>query len=357
MISYAQNFEDVMIARLFPCGHRGFYIDVGAADPVYLSVSKHFYDSGWCGVNIEPLPRFFERLTKARPRDINLRAVIGGVQSQRTFFEIAELPENSTSDQHVMSLLKGQGRTIRTHEVEALSLESICERYTVGRVIDFMKIDVEGGELEVLQSANWQRFRPILLVVEAVVVNGREETWMCWESVITKNGYQKVWFDGLNNFYLRSESLHLKKHFCLPPNVFDDITVARLEVATDEWIDLAEVVKRIDADRLAKQEIVDRLVPDLTAANADCHAKQAVVDRLVAELTVANADRQAKQAVVDRLVPDLTTANADRQAKQSVVDRLVVELAQANADRHDKQVLIEKQVARIAALEAAKSPN
>jgi FkbM family methyltransferase len=312
LISYAQNFEDVMIARLFPRDHRGFYIDIGAADPVHLSVTKHFYDSGWRGVNVEPLPRFHQLLEAARPGDVNLQAVIGNAEHPRSFFEIAELPENSTSDENVMSLLKSQGRTVRTHEVQVVTLRDLCERYASSIEIDFMKIDVEGGELEVLQSADWQRFRPVLLVIEAVVVNGREETWMNWEPVIISRGYEKVWFDGLNNFYLRSESLHLKEHFRLPPNVFDGFASARLERSGEEWIDVGEMLKRVDADRHAKQSIVDRLVAEFAAVDADRHAKQAVVDRLLAELAAVDADRHAKQAVVERLSAELAAANAAR---------------------------------------------
>jgi FkbM family methyltransferase len=294
VISYAQNFEDVMIARLFPRDYRGFYIDVGAADPDYLSVTRHFYDSGWQGVNVEPLTKFHTRLSAARPRDVNLHAVIGGTGGRRAFFEIAELPENSTSDEHVMALLKEQGRTVHTHEVEVVSLKEVCERHAGERQIDFMKIDVEGGELEVLQSADWQRFRPVLLVIEAVVVNGRDETWKEWEFVVTEHGYEKVWFDGLNNFYLRRESLHLREHFRLPPNVFDGFMLARLEWAGDGWIDQAEMLKRVDADRHAKQEVVDRLIAELAMVNADRDAKQEVMNQLVIDLAAANADRDAK---------------------------------------------------------------
>jgi len=293
VISYAQNFEDVMIARLFPRDHRGFYIDVGAADPDHLSVTRHFYDSGWQGVNVEPLAKFHARLSAARTRDVNLQAVIGGTGGRRAFFEIAELPENSTSDEQVMAHLKEQGRTVHTHEVEVVSLEEVCERHAGDRQIDFMKIDVEGGELEVLQSANWERFRPVLLVIEAVVVNGRDETWQGWEFVVTNRGYEKVWFDGLNNFYLRRESIHLREHFRLPPNVFDGFSLARLEWAGEGWVDQAEMLRRVDADRQAKQEVVDRLISELAMVNADREARQRAIDQLVNDLAVANANADA----------------------------------------------------------------
>jgi hypothetical protein len=62
-----------------------------------------------------------------------------------------------------------------------------------------MKIDVEGGELGVLQSGDWERFRPRLLIVEATVVNSKEENWQSWEPILIEANYHKVWFDGLNN--------------------------------------------------------------------------------------------------------------------------------------------------------------
>lgn len=327
VISYAQNLEDVMIARLFPPGHAGFYIDVGAADPSYLSVTRHFYDAGWRGVNVEPLPRFFHRLQHARPLDINLNAVIGDGGGRRTFYEIAELPENSTSDEDVLAQLKAQGRTARTHEVDVISLRDVCERFAAGREIDFMKIDVEGGELEVIRSADWRRFRPVLLVIEAVVVNGREQTWATWEPDILGNGYEKVWFDGLNNFYLRSENLALKEHFRLPPNVFDDFVEARLQSAGDDWVDIGEMLKRVDADRHAKQDVINGVLAELAQVDADRHAKQEVVDRVVAELALVDGDRHAKQEVIDRLLSERASLHADRQAQQQHIEQLTARLA------------------------------
>src|SRR5262249_50071888 len=70
--SYAQNGEDVRLRRAFAGQPTGFYIDVGANDPTELSVTRHFYDAGWHGINVEPLPKQFALLTAARKRDINL---------------------------------------------------------------------------------------------------------------------------------------------------------------------------------------------------------------------------------------------------------------------------------------------
>ena len=227
MISYAQNFEDVMAARLFPPEYRGFYVDIGAADPTFLSVTKHFYDSGWNGINVEPLGQAHQKLVEARPRDINLNLVVGRESGPGSFFEILDYQENSTTDEAVMQLLREEGHTVRSHNIEMLSLLDLCERYVGSRPIDFMKIDVEGGELSVIEGADWTKYRPVLLIIEAVVVNSREENWAVWEPAVRKAGYEKVHFDGLNNFYLRKESRDLKEKFRLPPNLFDGFEVLR----------------------------------------------------------------------------------------------------------------------------------
>lgn len=79
-----------------------------------------------------------------------------------------------------------------------------------------------------MQGGDWQRFRPRLLIVEATLVNTKEENWQSWEPILLDAKYHKVWFDGLNNFYLREEDLELRHAFRLPPNIFDGFQTAEL---------------------------------------------------------------------------------------------------------------------------------
>ncbi|MBB4123302.1 FkbM family methyltransferase [Martelella radicis] len=336
MISYAQNFEDVMLARLFPQNHRGVYLDIGAADPVYLSVTKHFYDKGWRGVNVEPLPRCQRRLSALRPEDINVQAVVGNANGSCRFYEIADYPENSTALESLARHLEEQGHTIKTHDVPFMRLDEICERFLDGQDIDFMKIDVEGGETELLMSGDWNRYRPRAIVMEAVEVNGTKQVSDEWEHILTDNGYNRVWFDGLNNFYLRNEDIELKKHFVLPPGAFDQIETARYvrkesmgDVFFDDEANIIQQVlderDTIEADRQAKQAVIDRLTRERDDIDADRQAKQAVIDRLTRDRDDIDADRQAKQAVIDRLVSERDAIDADRHAKQHVIDRLLQE--------------------------------
>ena len=103
MISYAQNFEDVVLDRVFHQVERGRYIDVGGYDPVIDSVTKHFYDKGWSGVNIEPVARFHRKFVEQRTRDTNLNVAVGTAVGSVTFHEWATRASrpattNSTSD-------------------------------------------------------------------------------------------------------------------------------------------------------------------------------------------------------------------------------------------------------------------
>ncbi len=248
MISYAQNFEDVMIARLFDDTHRGFYVNIGAAHPDFLSVTRHFYDRGWCGVNIEPTSCFYPLLCEARPRDINLQCAIGNGPGFATFYEIPACAENSTLASAVADRLTTAGLAATPHQVEVVRLAEVCDLYVKDRTIDFMKIDVEGGELGVLQSGDWKRFRPRLLLVEATVVNSKEENWHTWEPILIEAEYHKVWFDGLNNFYLREEDLDRRHAFRLPPNIHDGFETA-------EVVEL----KRLASDREALRKQVEAL--------------------------------------------------------------------------------------------------
>ena len=87
MISFAQSGEDVVLARAFRGRNEGLYVDLGANDPVVDSVTKHFYDRGWRGINVEPVPSAFEALVAQRPRDVNLNVAVGRTRETRVFYE------------------------------------------------------------------------------------------------------------------------------------------------------------------------------------------------------------------------------------------------------------------------------
>ena len=181
MVSYAQDVEDVMLQRAFPRDYRGFYIDAGASDPVQFSVTKHFYDRGWRGINIEPVSSVWGRPREQRPRDVNLNAGLSDREGRFTFYEVASETTWSTFSAEVAEAFRGRGLEVRPHEIPVTTLARVCEQHA-DAPIDVLKIDVEGHELEVISGGDWVRWRPRVVLVEN---NGAEG----WEPLLLGHGY------------------------------------------------------------------------------------------------------------------------------------------------------------------------
>jgi len=196
----------------------GFYIDVGAHDPVVGSITKPFYDEGWHGINIEPIARHYQRLQKERPRDVNLRLAVGSRAGTVTFYEVPDGTALSTvSDRMANEYIKA-GHLVRTYAVECCTLEEICVQHGVGTV-HFLKIDVEGTERSVLEGFSFEKVRPWLVVVEAIDNQTIHDLSSQWESLIVNKGYELVYYDGLSRFYLAQEHWDLRTRLFVPPDL------------------------------------------------------------------------------------------------------------------------------------------
>ena len=265
MISYAQNFEDVLLSRCFRDVTEGFYVDIGAYDPVVDSVTKHFYDRGWSGINIEP-GSVFRRLADDRPRDTNLKLALSDHSGMVTLYEYPEHPGLSTLEQELPAAL----RDIVTPRIElavpCATLNEVLAKYVMEKPIQFLKVDVEGHEPSIISSTDWRLFRPEILIVEATVPTTAEPSDLTWEAILVESGYRFVYFDGLNRFYTRSESDHLGKFFAVPVNVFDcfvkyDPQKAMLESALaqarEQSADAQSSLARVEDDlAVSRQETI-----------------------------------------------------------------------------------------------------
>jgi FkbM family methyltransferase len=228
MCSYAQNFEDVILRRALQDVSQGFYVDVGAWDPVRDSVTAWFYETGWRGINVEPFPDYFTPLAATRPEDINLPVVVGASSGEREFFLLAETGLSSGAAGARQALREFDLGKPKAITAPAMTLDEVFA-LAKGRTIDFLKVDVEGMEPEVLGSADFVGVRPRIVVVEATAPNTQLPTYAAWEPLLTAKGYAFVLFDGLNRFYLRAEDAWRAPIFATPPNVFDNFAKATLD--------------------------------------------------------------------------------------------------------------------------------
>jgi len=226
IISYSQNREDIVLRRALRDVRHGFYIDVGANDPVEESVTKIFYDDGWRGINIEPLSACYERLQLLRSRDINIQALVGAERGNCILYEFPEDGRYSTVDK---SIAERHARTLglkfRSRELPLLTLSSVCEQHAVDE-IHFLKIDVEGHEAQVLQGFDLARYRPWILVIEATEPYSQVDASAQWEKMVLGHGYEFAVFDGLSRFYVSKEKAELKASLLIPANIFDNYMTA-----------------------------------------------------------------------------------------------------------------------------------
>lgn len=218
-VSYAQNREDVILWRALSHIENGFYIDVGANHPSDDSVTKAFYDRGWHGINIEPLPSHIQQLQIERKRDINLAIAAGSYDGTISIFD-TPIRGWATASKDVANSHKANGIDIVEITVPIFRLDRVWENY-VNQPVHFLKIDVEGFEENVLLGLNLSKNRPWIIVIEATKPNTKEID-VPWDKLISGKSYQLVYFDGLNRYYLSNEKSNLLEHFCTPVNVFDN---------------------------------------------------------------------------------------------------------------------------------------
>jgi FkbM family methyltransferase len=241
-ISYAQNFEDVMLWRSLKHIKNGFYIDIGAWDPVIDSVSNLFYENGWRGINVEPDKFYYNKLKFCRPDEINLNLAVSDKKENIKFYKFENTGLSTCKlDIANMHVLTGFTKPIEEN-IPTISMDSLLEK-CVNKDIHFLKIDIEGFEQNALES--WQRseIRPWIILIESTIPNSQNESYKQWESIVLNKNYEFVYFDGLNNFYLHSNHLDLKKFFISPPNVFDNFNLYKNE---------QQVLKAFEAEQKTK---------------------------------------------------------------------------------------------------------
>lgn len=168
-LAYSQDGEDMILRRLFERQERGFYVDVGAHHPFRFSTTCYFHRRGWRGLNIDPNPEAIAAFARARPADTNVCVGVSDMTGDLSFHFFNE-PALNTFDADLAAeraQLPGY-RLLETRTVPVRRLNDLLATYLPpGQGIDFLSIDVEGMDLPVLRSNDWNRFRPHFLLVEA----------------------------------------------------------------------------------------------------------------------------------------------------------------------------------------------
>lgn len=256
-ISYAQNLEDVVLHRCLRDVERGFYVDVGACDPLIDSVTHAFYERGWRGINIEPNAQFYQALERDRPKDINLMTLVGREAGETIFYEVVRTGLSTTNSEYARRHAE-TGYQVRPHTMPCTTLDAICREHQI-QTMHFLKIDVEGDERAVLEGFSFVEVRPWVVVAESAEPLLSRDVSQDWEPLIVSRGYEPVYFDGLNRFYLAVEHPELKQRFTSPPNLFDHY------VTYHEWWarqHLTVVEKTAEQDRAVLISCLNHLIEE-----------------------------------------------------------------------------------------------
>lgn len=200
LISYSQYREDLVIDALFKHKSDGFYVDIGANDPEVLSNTKLFYGRGWRGINVEPEPNLHAKLCSQRTRDINIKAGVGPKPGIMTFYRMSADTLSSFNKQAALQAGKLYGGTLISEEqTHIVTLKELLTQHLNGRKIDFMSVDAEGYDLAVLESNDWSRFRPSVIIVE-INVGGSDII-----AFLQKQDYVLIFDNFTNGIFLAGE--------------------------------------------------------------------------------------------------------------------------------------------------------
>jgi FkbM family methyltransferase len=252
-VTYAQNYEDVLLWRALGHVEHGFYIDVGACEPEADSVTKVFYDRGWSGINIEPMPASFARLVEARPRDVNLPIALEDRAGEKNYFAVDGGNGMSSGDQLVRDKLAGEGWAIEEIPTVVRTLADVCAEHVRGE-IHFLKIDVELQEHLVIAGGDWNTYRPWVVMGEVHSSQLRDGEPPHWGPMLRSADYVFATYDGLNAVYVAREHEDLLPKLRMPPNFHDQFVTVREEalqrvagiVGLDATAQPAEIVERVN---------------------------------------------------------------------------------------------------------------
>jgi FkbM family methyltransferase len=317
LVSYAQNFEDVVLWRALGDVEAGRYLDIGAQDPEIDSVSFAFYEAGWRGIHVEPVPFYAARLRDARPDEIVIEAAVTDAPGPIGFFEIPETGL-STSSKEIAEKHNSAGFASRQITVPCIRLDGLLE--LGGDEFQWMKIDVEGMEPDVLRSWGESPRRPWIIIVESTFPSTQEPTHQAWIDEVLSRGYQEVFFDGLSRYFLHQTHAERSSRFAAPANVFDRFSVALHHFsAAGARSQLETSGQQLDEERARAERLHAQLNDARIARDAARKEQSRAADRL---LQAEQDHRQAIETLMrERSDAERRSNEVEQQLRRDLLDR------------------------------------
>lgn len=303
----------------------GVYIDVGAQHPVVDSVSKAFYEQGWRGVHVEPVPYYAELLRRDRPDELVLQLALSDTAGILELNVIEDTGLSTGVKAYAEIHQAEHGFAYKTVQTPMLPMKTALASLD-GHPVHWLKIDVEGLEEEVLRGWDSKTLRPWIIVIEATVPMSTELHYDGAERILVDAGYQFAYFDGLNRFYVAAEHTDLLPALRTPPNVFDN---AELSGLSGTWCngliarhqeELRSYAVQLETERAERAQLQLRTSAELNSVrtaleDAKNRTHQVAMRTVEAEARAAIAEASANHANERAL-------NAEARALQATITPL-----------------------------------
>lgn len=167
--AYSQDGEDLILDRLLGGQVAGTFVDVGAHHPVRFSNTYLFYRRGWRGINVDAQPGSMLPFRQLRPQDINVEVGVGSQTGSFPYFRFDEPALNTFDPAEAERKNVEPYHLVEVVDVPVLRLDQLLsEHLGPGKAVDFLSVDVEGRDLDVLRSNDWSRFRPRFILAETL---------------------------------------------------------------------------------------------------------------------------------------------------------------------------------------------
>lgn len=202
--SYSQGGEDMILNTIFTSKKKGVYVDVGANNPYVQSNTQFFYEQGWKGINIDANPGSMKLFNRIRKRDINLEIGISQKEGVLKYYMFNPSFFNSFDE---IAYKRYNDKLIGIKEIKTIPLSNVLDKYLNDNDIDFLTVDVEGFDFEVLKSNDWSKYRPKMIIFESH--NSKLNTTVSEiGTYLEGKGYRFFCLSSTNAFYIENGYFH-----------------------------------------------------------------------------------------------------------------------------------------------------
>ena len=169
---YSQWGEDLEIQKFFKGKNNGFYLDIGCYHPTMYNNTCLLFNNGWRGMNIDLNQTSIDLFNIARPKDLNICTAISKHQKTIKYYHDHLFSPINTIDKNFYEMHKEINTNMEFREVQSNNINNILENYEISKKIDFINIDIEGVDLEVLEQIDLKKHKTDLLAIETHLISG-----------------------------------------------------------------------------------------------------------------------------------------------------------------------------------------